>query len=181
VLPRRHTLIALLAIASAASAQGPVDRDSISVSPGLRIRFRIADTLGSPADGMGGLEIRGNLVSLTRDSLTVSVMGTAGTLAVARSDVMWLAVSRGRRSRIGSALNALRPAGPMLAINGLILSVVPTGNARTRPRAATFALALPVLMVAPRSVAALFSPTERWENVSPYTVFGLADRAPGGR
>jgi hypothetical protein len=156
----RIAVVAALTISSLAGGQAP------------RIRFRIVDSLGAP-----GLEIRGALARITADSLEVSVDGTAGTLAVARSSVRGLMISRGRRSRIGSFLHAAKPTAVFVGAHAVVFSGM---SASSRSQALVLTTALPIALTLPRAIAAAFSRTERWERVPEDAVFEFAARAPNG-
>ena len=134
-----------------------------SLPIGARVRLRVPDSLGSLAVGTRMVEIRGNVVSATDDTLTISLAQTTAVIAVARAEMIGLAVSHGRRSRLSSAWHAMRPASALLALNTGILLASPHSSGRGRAALAPILLGVPVMISLPRGLAAMASPTERWE------------------
>ena len=98
---RPNLLLALsLTIAAApAAAQGTF---SPRVQPGVRVRVWLPESQKQENTPWGRQLLRATVVGVNGDSLTVSVPGTAGSLAVARADMRRLDVSRGT-SRAASA------------------------------------------------------------------------------
>ena len=155
--------ILTLAVGREANAQRTSALDSLPI--GARVRFRIPDSFGSPASATRRMEVRGNVVKTTDDSLVITLAQTNAVVAVARADVADLAVSHGRRSRLSSAWHAMRPLSPLLAFNAAVLFAAPHSSADRRAALAPLIIGLPVALALPHTIGAAVSPTEHWERL----------------
>jgi hypothetical protein len=83
----------------------------LAVTPGTRVRIAIPDTVRQVPLGPTTQLIYGTVTASTLDTLYVTVVNTQGSLAVPRTSVRSLAVSRGLPSRGRSvAVNGLKSA-----------------------------------------------------------------------
>ena len=98
---------------AAANAQFPA-----RVQSGARVRVWVREAYLQEKEPWHRQQLRGTVASLSADSLYLSVPGTAGTLAVARQSMLRLDVSRGRPSRVASALER--------AVGGAIVGAIST-------------------------------------------------------
>src|SRR5688500_5613219 len=103
----RIGLSMLVAGALHAQAPGPV-------APGARVRFRVADPQSPEPWARRVLEIRGTVLRLADDSMSVAVGGTAGVVTVSRAGISDLAVSRGVVRRARPSVPLLLQAGSTL-------------------------------------------------------------------
>lgn len=82
-----------------ARAQFPVD-----VQAGVRVRVWVPEAWRQEQGPWRRQQLRGTVESVMADTLRLSVPGSMGTLAVPRQSVRRLDISRGRPSRVASAL-----------------------------------------------------------------------------
>lgn len=112
---KNHALMLAMALASipvVSSAQFPSN-----VQTGVRVRVWVPEPWPQQDDGPWKRQrLRGTVASLTGDTLRLSVPGTAGTLAVPRSSIRRLDVSKGPPSRVASAVER--------AIGGAIVGAI---------------------------------------------------------
>ena len=93
-------LVLLVMSAPVATAQFPE-----RVQTGSRVRVWLPESRLQQDQGPWRRQLlRGTVESVTADTLHLAVPGTVGTLAVARQSVLRLDVSRGRPSRVETAL-----------------------------------------------------------------------------
>ena len=146
------------------------------LAPGVRVRVRMPDTLrqvSSPGPGPRMLELRGTLISATPDTLVLAVPGTAGALAISRSRVRTLAVSRGVPSRATSAVLNV-PEGVLAGFTIGIAATADRSGIEWETVGRWTALGAAVGLV----YGAVW-PAERWRRVSARVTAG-AGPAPGG-
>ena len=86
-------------IPAVANAQFPE-----GVQSGARVRVWIPEAYLQDQGPWRRQQVRGTVASVTSDTLRLSVPGTEGTLAVGRQSIRRLDISRGRPSRLASAL-----------------------------------------------------------------------------
>ena len=98
----RRFLVAIAALALTpdfAAAQFPAD-----VHAGVRVRVWVPEAWRQEQGPWRRQQLRGTVASMSSDTLRLSVPGPLGTLAVPRHSMARLDVSRGRPSRVASAL-----------------------------------------------------------------------------
>lgn len=160
-----HALLACASIVVAfipgrASAQFPE-----RVQTGARIRVWIPEPYVQEQGPWRRQQLRGTVVSVTPDTLRVSVPGTDGTLAVARRSIRRLDVSRGRPSRVASAIGRAF-AGAVVGAISVALDNDPYGSEwphysrdwRAAEEGAKWGAAI-------GAIAGFALPTERWRRV----------------
>jgi hypothetical protein len=74
------------------------------VGSGTRVRVWVPEAYMQEQGPWRRQQLRGTVASVATDTLYLSVPGTEGTLAVARQSIRRLDVSRGRPSRVASAI-----------------------------------------------------------------------------
>ena len=120
------TIAALTIIPAFAAAQFPAD-----VQPGTRVRVWLPEQYRQENGPARRQLLRATVESVASDTLRFSVPGSVGTLAVARTSIRRLDVSRGRPSRLASAAERAAAA----AIAGAISSVIVNDIQRSAGRA----------------------------------------------
>ena len=135
---RRPLAVALLTLAtcpaSSLFAQWPAD-----LASGARVRARLPE-IQYQVDGRRGHLIRGRVTALSADTLYLAVADSLGPLAIPRSVIQRLDVSRGVPSRGLSALQRGVLSGALGALTGLLVFGIddePDGIGPERPRWST--------------------------------------------
>ena len=98
-----------------------------AVRSGIRIRVWVPEPYMQEQGPWRRQQLRGTVASLTPDTLHVSVPGTEGTLAVARQSIRRLDISRGRPSRVASAVERAF-AGAIVGAITAVLQNDPRGS-----------------------------------------------------
>ena len=153
-------LVCLAAVPEPAHAQFPE-----RVQPGARVRVWLPEPYLQDQGPWRRQQLRGTVESMTPDTLRVSVPGAGGTLAVARPSIRRLDVSRGRPSRVASAVERAF-AGAIVGAITVALDNDPHGSRwpnysrdwRAAEEGAKWGAAFGAVMGA-------ILPTERWRRV----------------
>ena len=135
------------------------------VQNGVRVRVWIPEAWLQEQGPWRRQQLRGTVASLTPDTLHLSVPGTDGTLAVARESIRRLDISRGRPSRVASAVERAF-AGAIVGAISVALRNDPHGSEwpnyssdwRAAGEGAKWGAAF-------GAVVGLLMPTERWRRV----------------
>ena len=143
-----------------ASAQFPE-----AVQTGTRIRVWVPEPYLQEQGPWRRQQLRGIVASVTADTLHLSVPGTDGTLAVARQSIRRLDISRGRPSRVASAVERAF-AGAIVGAISVALNNDPRGSKwpnygrdwRAAEEGAKWGAGIGAVM-------GLVLPTERWRRV----------------
>ena len=102
-----HACVAVLALVTLLAAVSPAVASAQfpeRVQSGTRVRVWIPESYMQKQGPWRRQQLRGTVASVTQDTLHLSVPGTNGTLAVARQSIRRLDISRGRPSRVASAV-----------------------------------------------------------------------------
>jgi hypothetical protein len=135
------------------------------VQRGTRIRVWIPEVHVQAQGPWRRQQLRGTVMSVTPDTLRMSVPGTDGTLAVARQSIRRLDISRGRPSRAASAIERAF-AGAIVGAISVALDNDPRGSEwphysrewRAAEEGAKWGAAIGAIM-------GFVLPTERWRRV----------------
>jgi hypothetical protein len=92
-------LVAMTSPAEGADAAEPIE-------PGSRLRVRVSDSFPQQ-NGDEELELRGNVVRVSADTVVLRAPPALGELAIPRSSITSLAVSRGKPSALMSAVHGM--------------------------------------------------------------------------
>ncbi|MGH7638523.1 MAG: hypothetical protein ACREOK_12820 [Gemmatimonadaceae bacterium] len=136
-----------------------------AVQSGMRIRVWVPEPYMQEQGPWRRQQLRGTVASVTLDTLHLSVPGTEGTLAVARQSIRRLDVSRGRPSRVASAVERAF-AGAIVGAITVVLDNDPRGSEwphysrewRAAEEGAKWGAAF-------GAAFGFFLPTERWRRV----------------
>lgn len=135
------------------------------VQSGARIRVWVPEPYMQEQGPWRRQQLRGTVASVTPDTLHLTVPGTDGTLAVARSSIRRLDISRGRPSRVASAFERAF-AGAIVGAISVALDNDPTGSEwphysrdwRAAEEGAKWGAAI-------GAAVGFILPTERWRRV----------------
>ncbi len=136
------------------------------VHPGVRVRVWVPEPwLQEDQSPWRRQLLRGTVSSITADSLRLAVPGTEGTLSVARSSITRLDVSRGKPSRVASAIERAF-GGAIVGAISVALNNDPNGSRwpnysrdwRAAEEGAKWGAAFGAAL-------GLILPTERWRRV----------------
>lgn len=94
----RRALVALMFVPAVLAAQFPA-----RVQPGVRVRVWMPEQYRQHDGPWKRLLVRGTVDAIASDTLKVSVPGAVGALAIPRSQIRRLELSRGRPRRVPSA------------------------------------------------------------------------------
>lgn len=112
MIRRAYVLAAMIISPAFAGAQFPAD-----VAVGARVQVWVPETHRQESGAAHRLILRGGVEGVAGDSLRLSIPGTAGTLAIPRTAIRRMYISRGEPSRVGSAVERAVPS----AIAGALL------------------------------------------------------------
>lgn len=98
-----------------------------AVQSGTRIRVWVPEPYMQEQGPWRRQQLRGTVTSVMPDTLRLSVPGTEGTLAVARRSIRRLDISRGRPSRVASAVERAF-AGAIVGAITVVLDNDPRGS-----------------------------------------------------
>lgn len=160
--PKRLLMAALVLVSSVTGALAQVDA---RLQPGTRVRVWLPE---APRQSQGPWHrqlLRGNLSELSADSLWLAVPGAGGRLALARTEVRRIDVSRGT-SRLASALERAFALGVTFAI-ATALDNDPQGKDWPHYRSDWRAAQQGAWRgAAAGAVIGFVIPTERWRKIS---------------
>jgi hypothetical protein len=156
----RFVPILLAFLPALATAQFPE-----RVQSGTRVRVWIAEPWLQEQGPWRRQQLRGTVTSVTPDLLRLSVPGTEGTLAVGRQSIRRLDISRGRPSRVASAIERAF-AGAIVGAISVALDNDPHGSEwpnfsrewRAAEEGAKWGAAI-------GATIGFVLPTERWQRV----------------
>ena len=98
-----------------------------AVQTGTRIRVWVPEPYMQEQGPWRRQQLRGSVVSVAPDTLRLAVPGTEGTLVVARQSIRRLDISRGRPSRVASAVERAF-AGAIVGAITFVLDNDPRGS-----------------------------------------------------
>ena len=151
------SILAALQAAATLSAQWPA-----SITPGTRVRVRLPEVQYQEGTHRGHL-LRGRVTALAPDTLYLAVTDSLGPLAVPRTLVEHLDISRGVPSRATSALRRGLLAGAGTALLLVLFNEMDDGSDRTSP--GTAALVGAGVGVSLGALVGALYPRERWASV----------------
>jgi hypothetical protein len=151
------SILVALQAATTLSAQWPA-----SITPGTRVRVRLPE-VQYQADSRRGLLLRGRVTALAPDTLYLAVTDSLGPLAVPRTLVEHLDISRGVPSRATSALRRGLLAGAGTAL--LLVLFNEMEDASDRTSTGTAALVGAGVGVSFGALFGALYPRERWASV----------------
>lgn len=114
----------ILALSLVANAAPLLAQSPEALPPGSRVRLAIADTVRQVPIGRRAQLIYGTVTATTDDTLYLTVPNTSGSLAVPRTSLKALAISKGLPSRsrsiaVSGAQFALAGAAEFLALHAI--------------------------------------------------------------
>lgn len=151
------SVIAVLQAAPTLSAQWPA-----SITPGTRVRVRLPEVQYQAENRRGHL-LRGRVTALAPDTLYLAVTDSLGPLAVPRTLVERLDISRGVPSRGASALRRGLLAGAGTALLTVLLNEMDDASDRTST--GTAALVGAGIGLSFGGLMGALYPRERWASV----------------
>lgn len=160
-LARIPALLAIL-FATELSAQSSTD---LPVAPGTGVGVTVPDSARQEPIAPRTQQLRGEVAALSVDTLSLRVAGTGTLLAVPRSAVRRLDVSKGVPSRLQSAVEGAVGGAVIGALYAFALRQL--GSDEWNGRSRTDVLAIGAAYgSATRLVFGALSPVERWRRIS---------------
>jgi hypothetical protein len=148
----------LVAVAVAAALDSPATSHAQGVATGDRVRVEVWDA-ESPARREERSDVRGRLVRLTPDTVTIAMHGIVTPLAFDRDRINSLSVSRGMTSPSRIAWRRALPMAVAISLNFAIASLTSVSHERR-----IVGVVVPLIVFGPFVVRSQ-PPYERWEPI----------------
>ena len=165
---RRSSRVVAIAIISALAAT-PLDLHAqfpSEVQAGTRVRAWVPEEHRQQDASVRGQRLRGTVESIAGDTLRISIPGTTSAVAVPRSSLARLDVSRGEPSRVRSALSHMVDHALLGAAIGLLVTNSPGRSSSPDTRDYLEALGIGAAWGAGSGVAyGLTFPSEQWRRI----------------